>query len=704
MVATLPPTPLAMAARVERAWRSCQPAICTTSGGKIHGGTGGASSDFSGAGAGGTGVYLATSLAINGGVPTLFAQGTLANNGLIIGGTGGYGSGFAQGGNGGAGVFVAAAGSVTNNGVIEGGTAGGNTTQLDGAAGQGVYLANYADLTNTGNILGATGQGRLSGGIGVYAHGSNTIINQFSISGGAGGSYSSASFGNGGFGVYINQSVLINNSRITGGNAGGNNIQTATPGYGGTGVYINGGTVINTGTIAGGQSNGTFGYAVQFGPAATGTLEVLPTAVFIGNVTAVAGQGDELLLENSGGSLSGLGTQFSGFDEIAFAPGAAWQISGNTLGLETSLGIAGFTLGDTITLTGISGAGETETYSNGELTLASGGSTLATLSFSGEAPSINSGNFAISTDGTNTTIVAALCYLRGTLILTPAGERPIEDLRIGDLVATKFGGAQKIKWIGRQSYDARFLRHNPGKMPVCIRAGALGADMPARDLYISPGHSMLLDKTLVLASHLINGITITQDFARDGVVDYFQLEFSGHDCVIAEGAWAESYADGPGLRGQFHNMADYHALYPDEPAATGLKLCADRPERGPDLARALAPVIARAAAGLTPGPVEGFIDHVSANRIEGWALDQNHPDLPVTLDILWRGRILGSILACDGRDDLAAAGKGRCRCAFFFTPSEPLPPESWAEIELRRGNDTLPRSGAFQVSKKAVLF
>jgi hypothetical protein len=151
-------------------------------------------------------------------------------------------------------------------------------------------------------------------------------------------------------------------------------------------------------------------------------------------------------------------------------------------------------------------------------------------------------------------------------------------------------------------------------------------------------------------------------------------------------------------------MADYHALYPDEPAATGLKLCADRPERGPDLARALAPVIARAAAGLTPGPVEGFIDHVSANRIEGWALDQNHPDLPMTLDILWRGRILGSILACDGRDDLAAAGKGRGRCAFFFTPSEPLPPESWAEIELRRGNDTLPRSGAFQVSKKAVLF
>ena len=41
------------------------------------------------------------------------------------------------------------------------------------------------------------------------------------------------------------------------------------------------------------------------------------------------------------------------------------------------------------------------------------------------------------------------CFLKGTKIETAAGERRIEDLAIGDLLPTMFGGLRPIQWIGR---------------------------------------------------------------------------------------------------------------------------------------------------------------------------------------------------------------------------------------------------------------
>ncbi len=275
-------------------------------------------------------------------------------------------------------------------------------------------------------------------------------------------------------------------------------------------------------------------------------------------------------------------------------------------------------------------------------------------------------------DGEVTIALVPLCYLRGTRILTPTGEVNVEALRIGDYVVTRFGGIQPIKWIGRQSYDARFVARNPEKHPVCILAGALGPAMPARDLFISPGHSMLVDGQLVLASALVNGVSVTQP-APEAEIGYFQIELERHDCIIAEGVWSETYADAPGLRAQFHNAAEFAALYPDAVGATELALCAPRPERGAALAAVLKPVVARAAAPLRAGALIGSIDRIDASgAIDGWAMDTHYPDLPVELEILVDDRVVGSVLACDYRADLAAAGLGRGRCAFFFEGGQAL--------------------------------
>ncbi len=278
-----------------------------------------------------------------------------------------------------------------------------------------------------------------------------------------------------------------------------------------------------------------------------------------------------------------------------------------------------------------------------------------------------------------------LCYLRGTRILMPVETRPVEALRIGDAVVTRFAGVQRIKWIGRQSYDPRFLQRNPDKMPVCIKAGALGDATPARDLYVSPGHSLLLESRLVLASALVNGVTITQSMAGlAGQIDYFQIELEAHDCVLAEGAWAESFADAPGLRAQFHHQAEFWARYPDYVTPDALALCAPRPERGPALGVALREVVALAGRGLGAGWLDGALDLVSSDLIEGWAMDVSHPDLPVMLDI-WDGDVrLDSVLACDARADLRAAGKGRGYCAFSYRPALPLRAEVLKNLRVTR--------------------
>ena len=48
---------------------------------------------------------------------------------------------------------------------------------------------------------------------------------------------------------------------------------------------------------------------------------------------------------------------------------------------------------------------------------------------------------------TETRVGGGKCFLKGTKIQTAEGERKTEDLAIGDLLPTMFGGLRPVQWI-----------------------------------------------------------------------------------------------------------------------------------------------------------------------------------------------------------------------------------------------------------------
>ena len=153
----------------------------------------------------------------------------------------------------------------------------------------------------------------------------------------------------------------------------------------------------------------------------------------------------------------------------------------------------------------------------------------------------------------------APCFCAGTLISTPEGECNVEDLKAGDMVLTAAGEkAKPVRWIGRRAVSTRFADPQTS-MPVRIEAGALGNELPKRDLLVSPDHAMFLDGILVQAGAMLNGTSIVREEAMPSELIYYHIETSVHDLTAAEGAPTETFADNVS-RMNFDNWSEYATL------------------------------------------------------------------------------------------------------------------------------------------------
>ena len=146
------------------------------------------------------------------------------------------------------------------------------------------------------------------------------------------------------------------------------------------------------------------------------------------------------------------------------------------------------------------------------------------------------------------------CFTQDTGILTQGGERPIQELRIGDLIPTMEQGAQPIRWIGRRRFDRAAMLENPKLWPVRIVAGALGNGLPRRDLLVSRQHRMLVQSKIAermfgtpeVLIPAIKLIVLPGIFVDDSMheVTYFHLLFDCHQVIFAEDAPTESLFTG----------------------------------------------------------------------------------------------------------------------------------------------------------------
>ncbi len=261
---------------------------------------------------------------------------------------------------------VNAQGTLVNYGTVRG----------SGTASSAVLLSNAGNVFNGQSGAAAA---LIEGGRYGVSSGAGTVVNDASIiaTGTAAGDYGIAIPGAG------NVSNLGSAALIEG--------------YGGVLIGLNG-TITNGGTIESNQGAG--GVAIRF-TGGNARLIDEPGAVFTGSL--YGGSGGTAVLElgsaATAGTISGFGTTVTNFTSLVFDTGARWTVKGNNSanGLGT-IGIAGFTFGDTIDLTGIAATGES--FGGNVLTLTAGGTTQATLHIAG---AFSTDEFLIASDGSTGT-------------------------------------------------------------------------------------------------------------------------------------------------------------------------------------------------------------------------------------------------------------------------------------------------------------
>lgn len=236
--------------------------------------------------------------------------------------------------------------------------------------------------------------------------------------------------------------------------------------------------------------------------------------------------------------------------------------------------------GGTLTITHINGqavvAGDSVTLATGQtVTLNADGTLTITTDADEEEISFT---YAISNDDGNTdtgfiTVNTIPCFVAGTMIRTPDGDVPVENLRPGDLVLTHDNGPQPVRWAGRRTVAAK------GDLaPIRIQAGTFGSH---GELMVSPQHRVLIRdnlaellfgeaEVLVSAKDLVNDKSIR--VLSGGKVDYVHILFDQHQVIYSQDLATESFLPGPQTTKCFERkiVDEICAIFPELDPETGL--------------------------------------------------------------------------------------------------------------------------------------
>ncbi len=155
-----------------------------------------------------------------------------------------------------------------------------------------------------------------------------------------------------------------------------------------------------------------------------------------------------------------------------------------------------------------------------------------------------------------TSSTGMVCFTVGCNILTAFGDIPVEHLQVGDLIHTVDNGLQPVRWIGSREVSRTKMQVAPQSQPVRIKQHAFGPFLPAKDIWISQQHKMLLetegqnnlfdmDSVFAPAKAMVNGDTISVD-ANAADTKYMHILFDEHQVVYVDGVPSESFYPCPG--------------------------------------------------------------------------------------------------------------------------------------------------------------
>lgn len=236
--------------------------------------------------------------------------------------------------------------------------------------------------------------------------------------------------------------------------------------------------------------------------------------------------------------------------------------------------------GSTLTLTHINGEavgpGSVIVLATGQIISVNADGTI-TISAGSDEETVNFTYTVENDDGVSdvgfVTVNVAPCFVSGTLIRTPYGDVPVEDLEVGDMVQTYDDGTQPIRWIGNRMVPAE-----GALAPVRIEAGTYGKHGA---LLVSPQHRILVrnslaevlfgeSEVLIAAKDLVNDSTVRRQVG--GEVTYFHILFDQHQIVFSQGLESESFLPGPQITNLFEAeiVDEICTIFPELDADTGL--------------------------------------------------------------------------------------------------------------------------------------
>ena len=131
------------------------------------------------------------------------------------------------------------------------------------------------------------------------------------------------------------------------------------------------------------------------------------------------------------------------------------------------------------------------------------------------------------------------CLVKGSLILTPSGYKPVETIANGDLIKTADGRKVPVKVFTREIVTTKLTA------PYLIPANTFAPSFPKADIRLSPLHAIAVKSLWHIPCIAATLYPAIQQYDLGVPVTYYHLECPDffRDNLVCDGSVVESFAN-----------------------------------------------------------------------------------------------------------------------------------------------------------------